>query len=103
MEEAVTADRVVVMKNGVKLHDGTPREIFSHVDTLKGLGLDVPVASEIAFKLNAKGYEVGKSIINNEELAEGLKGSKLATSNNQALSDEVLLVNCNDARGEETH
>ena len=55
------------MKNGVKLHDGTPREIFSHVDTLKGLGLDVPVASEIAFKLNAKGYEVGKSIINNEE------------------------------------
>ena len=78
MEEAVTADRVVVMKNGVKLHDGTPREIFSHVDTLKGLGLDVPVASEIAFKLNEKGYEVGKSIINNEELAEGLKHSKLA-------------------------
>ena len=59
-------------ENGVKLHDGTPREIFSHVDTLKGLGLDVPVASEIAFKLNAKGYEVGKSIINNEELAKGL-------------------------------
>ena len=78
MEEAVTADRVVVMKNGVKLHDGTPREIFSHVDTLKGLGLDVPVASEIAFKLNEKGYEVGKSIINNEELAVGLKHSKLA-------------------------
>ena len=79
MEEAVTADRVVVMKNGVKLHDGTPREIFSHVDTLKGLGLDVPVASEIAFKLNEKGYEVGNSsIINNEELAEGLKHSKLA-------------------------
>ena len=69
MEEAVTADRVVVMKNGVKLHDGTPREIF---------GLDVPVASEIAFKLNEKGYEVGKSIINNEELAVGLKHSKLA-------------------------
>lgn len=78
MEEAVTADRVVVMKNGVKLHDGTPREIFSHVDTLKDLGLDVPVASEIAFKLNEKGYEVGKSIINNEELAVGLKHSKLA-------------------------
>ena len=78
MEEAVTADRVVVMKNGVKLHDAPPREIFSHVDTLKELGLDVPVASEIAFKLNEKGYEVGKSIINNEELAEALKHSKLA-------------------------
>ena len=36
------------------------------------------MASEIAFKLNEKGYEVGKSIINNEELAEGLKHSKLA-------------------------
>ena len=96
MEEAVTADRVVVMKNGVKLHDGTPREIFSHVDTLKGLGLDVPVASEIAFKLNAKGYEVGKSIINNEELAEGLKGSKLGK--------QLSAIHSTDAsRGEGTH
>jgi energy-coupling factor transport system ATP-binding protein len=96
MEEAVTADRVVVMKNGVKLHDGTPREIFSHVDTLKGLGLDVPVASEIAFKLNAKGYEVGKSIINNEELAKGLKGSKLGK--------QLSAIHSTDApRGEATH
>ena len=96
MEEAVTADRVVVMKNGVKLHDGTPREIFSHVDTLKGLGLDVPVASEIAFKLNAKGYEVGKSIINNEELAKGLKGSKLGK--------QLSAIHSTDApRGEGTH
>lgn len=80
----------------MKLHDGTPREIFSHVDTLKGLGLDVPVASEIAFKLNAKGYEVGKSIINNEELAEGLKGSKLGK--------QLSAIHSTDAsRGEETH
>ena len=109
MEEAVTADRVVVMKNGVKLHDGTPREIFRHVDTLKGLGLDVPVASEIAFKLNEKGFEIGKSIINNEELAEGLKHSKLA---NQLLSKHNVGVNTisspinehtNVVRGEGTH
>jgi energy-coupling factor transport system ATP-binding protein len=80
----------------VKLHDGTPREIFSHVDTLKGLGLDVPVASEIAFKLNAKGYEVGKSIINNEELAKGLKGSKLGK--------QLSAIHSTDApRGEGTH
>ena len=109
MEEAVTADRVVVMKNGVKLHDGTPREIFSHVDTLKELGLDVPVASEIAFKLNAKGYEVGNSIINNEELAEGLKGSKLAdqlvNSNHEATKVEEAHASklTTDARGEGTH
>ncbi|MDU5198470.1 MAG: ATP-binding cassette domain-containing protein [Veillonella sp.] len=61
-----------------------------------GLGLDVPVASEIAFKLNAKGYEVGKSIINNEELAEGLKGSKLGK--------QLSAIHSTDAsRGEETH
>ena len=90
MEEAVTADRVVVMKNGVKLHDGTPREIFSHVDTLKELGLDVPVASEIAFKLNAKGYEVGNSIINNEELAEGLKSSLAMFAGDKI--DQVIAV-----------
>ena len=93
----------------MKLHDGTPREIFSHVDTLKELGLDVPVASEIAFKLNAKGYEVGNSIINNEELAEGLKHSKLA---NQLLSNYNVGANTinspidkhtNVVRGEDIH
>ncbi|PQL20024.1 energy-coupling factor transporter ATPase [Veillonella denticariosi JCM 15641] len=81
MEEAVTADRVIVMRNGKKLHDGTPREIFSHVDELKSIGLDVPVASEIAFKLNQHSYALGDSIINNEELADALiksdKGSRL--------------------------
>ena len=48
------------------------------------------MASEIAFKLNEKGYEVGKSIINNEELAEGLKHSKLA---NQLLSEHNIGAN----------
>ena len=109
MEEAVTADRVVVMKNGVKLHDGTPREIFSHVDTLKGLGLDVPVASEIAFKLNEKGYEIGKSIINNEELAVGLKHSKLADQllDNHNVGAKTISSPTNEdvnpVRGEDTH
>ena len=67
------------------------------------------MASEIAFKLNEKGYEVGKSIINNEELAEGLKHSKLA---NQLLSKHNVGVNTisspinehtNVVRGEGTH
>ena len=48
------------------------------------------MASEIAFKLNEKGYEVGKSIINNEELAEGLKHSKLA---DQLLSEHNVGAN----------
>ena len=72
MEEAVTADRVVVMKNGVKLQEGTPREIFTQVDTLKDLGLDVPVAAEVASKLIKKGVDIPKDIITNDELGDAL-------------------------------
>ena len=72
MEEAVTADRVVVMKNGVKLQKGTPREIFTQVDTLKDLGLDVPVAAEVASKLIQKGVDIPNDIITNDELGDAL-------------------------------
>ena len=72
MEEAVTADRVVVMKNGVKLQEGTPREIFTQVDTLKDLGLDVPVAAEVASKLIKKGVDIPNDIITNDELGDAL-------------------------------
>ena len=72
MEEAVTADRVVVMKNGVKLQEGTPREIFTQVATLKDLGLDVPVAAEVASKLIQKGLDIPNDIITNDELGDAL-------------------------------
>ena len=72
MEEAVTADRVVVMKNGVKSKEGTPREIFTQVDTLKDLGLDVPVAAEVASKLIQKGVDIPNDIITNDELGDAL-------------------------------
>lgn len=72
MEEAVTADRVVVMKNGVKLQEGTPRKIFTQVDTLKDLGLDVPVAAEVASKLIQKGVDIPNDIITNDELGDAL-------------------------------
>ncbi|MBS6123933.1 MAG: energy-coupling factor transporter ATPase [Veillonella sp.] len=72
MEEAVTADRVVVMKNGVKLQEGTPRDIFTQVDTLKDLGLDVPVAAEVASKLIQKGVDIPNDIITNDEIGDAL-------------------------------
>ena len=73
MEEAVTTDRIVVMKNGVKLQEGTPREIFTQVDTLKSLGLDVPVAAEVALKLYRNGMDVSTDIITNDELGRALE------------------------------
>lgn len=72
MEEAVTSDRVVVMKNGKLLHDGTPREIFSQVPMLKELGLDVPVAAEVAAKLRLDGVSLSNEIITEEELGNQL-------------------------------
>lgn len=72
MEEAVTADRIVVMKNGEMLREGSPKEVFSHVDELKSLGLDVPVAAELAHKLRQDGYSLPESIIYDQELGDAL-------------------------------
>ena len=72
MEEAVTADRIVVMKNGKKLQEGDPHTIFSQVETLKDLGLDVPVAAEVAVKLAKKGVKLPPQVITNQELGDAL-------------------------------
>lgn len=72
MEEAAQADRILVMIQGELVMDGTPREIFSDVDRLKELGLDVPVASEVAHDLRAAGIPLREDIITDEELGEAL-------------------------------
>lgn len=72
MEEAVTADRVVVMKNGALILDGRPQEVFIHVDQLKALGLDVPVAAELAQGLRKDGYPLPEGIICDSQLGDAL-------------------------------
>ena len=72
MEEAVTADRVIVMEQGKIIMEGRPQDIFIHVEQLKGLGLDVPVAAEVAFRLREKGLQLADTIITDDELAVAL-------------------------------
>lgn len=72
MEEAVLADRVVVMESGKVVLDGTPAQIFSQVQKLKQLGLDVPVAAELADHLRQAGLSVAPEIITNEALVKEL-------------------------------
>lgn len=72
MEEAAQADRILVMIKGELVMDGTPREVFADVDRLKELGLDVPVASEVAHDLRAAGIPLREDIITDEELGEAL-------------------------------
>lgn len=55
MEEAVEADRVVVMDDGKILMQGTPREVFSEVETLRGVGLDVPQCTRLVYRLREAG------------------------------------------------
>jgi len=69
MEEAVMADRVVVMEKGQICAEGTPIEIFTQVEKLKNLGLEVPLATAVAAKLREHGIALPPDIITNEELA----------------------------------
>ena len=72
MEEAVQAGRVIVIHHGEVKMDGTPREVFTHVDELLELGLDVPVPAELAARLRRKGIPIEGSIISKEELGDAL-------------------------------
>lgn len=68
MEEAVEADRVIVMEQGKVVMEGAPKRIFSQVDRLKKLGLDVPVAAELAYRLRQLNMEIPEEIITDTEL-----------------------------------
>ena len=72
MEEAVQADRVVVVDRAELKMDGTPRDVFTHVKELKTMGLDVPAAAELAERLRQKGLDLPQSIITEEELGDAL-------------------------------
>lgn len=72
MEEAVEADRIVVMDEGKVVMDGKPREIFSRVKELKHYGLDVPQVTELAFELKEAGMPLPEGIISREELVKVL-------------------------------
>lgn len=72
MDEAVKADRVVVMDNGNIALDGTPKEVFRNVEKIKSLGLDVPQASELAYRLRKKGMKLPDDILDENECAAAI-------------------------------
>lgn len=72
MEEALAADRVVVMSQGKICFEGTPRQVFSQVEELKKLKLEAPLAAEVAYELRKQGVKLPADIITEEELAQAL-------------------------------
>ena len=72
MEEVIEADCVFVMDGGKVVMQGTPKEIFSRVEELKRLRLDVPQATLLAYELQKKGIPLPDGILSNEELVDEL-------------------------------
>ena len=72
MEEAATADRVVVMDGGKIIHDGTPYEVFSDIEGLRSVGLDVPQVTEFAAMLREDGWNLSDKILTADECANAV-------------------------------
>ncbi|MDR1774696.1 MAG: energy-coupling factor transporter ATPase [Clostridioides sp.] len=73
MEEAVTADRVVVMEKGKNILQGTPKEVFKNIDMLKSIGLDVPAMTELSNELNKEGIEIPNDVLTVDEMVDELE------------------------------
>ena len=72
MEEAVNADKVFVMDKGKIVMEGTPREVFSQVERMQELRLDVPQATELAYKLSKAGIPLPDGILTSKELVDAI-------------------------------
>lgn len=72
MEEALDADRLIVMNDGQIAFDGKPREVFKHYEKLKEIKLAVPWETQMAISLKKVGLDMGSGIVNEEELVEKL-------------------------------
>lgn len=72
MEEAVEADKIYVMDSGKIVIEGTPKEVFKEVETMKKLGLDVPQMTELAYELKKNGVNINEDILTIDEMVNTL-------------------------------
>lgn len=72
MDEAAKADRVIVMDQGKIILEGIPRDVFSKVDTIKKIGLDVPQVTELCNELQKEGIDISTKILNVDEMVNAL-------------------------------
>lgn len=72
MEEAAQADRIIVVDNGRVLIDDVPKKVFSQVERLKEVGLDVPQVTELSYLMNGYGISMDKEIISEDECVAAL-------------------------------
>ncbi|MBO7395452.1 MAG: energy-coupling factor transporter ATPase, partial [Ruminococcus sp.] len=73
MDEAAQCDRIVVMDKGTVALDDTPREVFSHVEQVMEIGLDVPQVTELAWELRKAGCDIPQDIITEDECVAAIQ------------------------------
>jgi len=76
MEETVLADRILVMDSGKIVLSGTPREVFSDVEKIKKLGLEVPAVTELMYEMKKDGFDVPCDLLTPDEVYEALSKLK---------------------------
>ena len=72
MGEAIAADRIILMDKGKVVMDGTPRDVFSKPEYVRSLGLDLPLAADLAQRLRIGGEDLPQDILTDEELVHCL-------------------------------
>ena len=80
MEEVIEADRIIVMDQGRVVMQGTPKEVFSHGEELKGYRLDVPQATLVSYELQKKGVPLPDGILSMRELEQELEKLRPASA-----------------------
>ena len=73
IEETIYSDKIFVMNKGKIAMEGTPREIFKHVEELEGYKLEIPKITLLAHELKKKGIDIPECVLSDKELAEALK------------------------------
>ena len=72
MDEAAKADRIVVMDKGKLILDGKPRDVFSNVEKMKSIGLDVPQVTELSYELQKAGINIDTRILDVNEMVKAI-------------------------------
>jgi energy-coupling factor transport system ATP-binding protein len=76
MQEAIDADRIIVMENGEIVLEGAPRDVFQEIEILKRAGLDVPDTTYLIYLLNKEGFHFKEGLLTIEEVANEIWQSK---------------------------
>ena len=72
MQEAILADRIIVIDEGKVLLSGSPKEVFKNVEEIRRIGLDVPDSTYLIYLLRQKGYDLDPTLLTTKEVVDAI-------------------------------